>query len=74
MTNNEKVKLIKERIQSSFNGVEKIESKINSKGQVVFKYHFVKYLETYPCDINEIIASGIKSSKETIKFLKGLKK
>jgi len=71
MDNKTKVKLLKERIQSGFNGVEKIESKIVN-GKVKFTYYMVQSLSTYPEEIDKIIADGIKSSKATIKFLKSL--
>lgn len=73
MNNKGKIKAIKEKLEGAFNGIEKVETKINSKGEVTFKYNFVKSIETFPSDIDTIIDDGIKSSKATIKFLKGLK-
>ena len=72
MNNKEKIKAIKEKLEGAY-GIEKVETKINSKGEVTFKYNFVKSIETFPSDIDSIIDDGIKSSKATIKFLKGLK-
>lgn len=72
MTTKEKVDLIKQKVKQDFNGIEKISARIDSKGKVSFRYKMVKAIETYPQDIDTIIRDGIKSSQQTIKFLKGL--